>query len=948
MGIELDQRYQTEAYEQIKKDFENGKRSCIVMPTGCGKSYLAGKLIEENPSTRILYLSPSSVINVQLRKLLYDTNKKRNENVKYLTYNALSKMNTEDIEHLKPEIIILDELHRTGAQIWGRNVENLLNKYNHSKVLGLTATPVRTDGRNMAEEICGGISYSLEITEAIARGILPVPEYICSQYIFEEDIQRVEAQIEKMEDKEKKEEYKKVVEKARRHLEKADGIDEILGKHIEKKNGKYILFCKDIEDIDIKAEQIQEWFKKVNEKISIYKISSANERRENDEELEFFREKNDDTLKIALAVNMLNEGYHDSELSGVILTRNTMSEILFRQQLGRALSRDAQTTPQIFDLVNNIKYFEEVIREIKYAIEKGIERGEEKSKGYNSNIIEKFKIIQEQIDFIEEFKKIEANLYEYIQGETVISQLINILEKLTESRIDVSKIKKSKKINSKQYFQQLKDVVNPEIIEQNGLDGEYLIGQQLQNAIAAYNGFGSNAITREERLKLEELGIVQLNKKSKISELIEVLEKLKESGIDVSKLQSSKKSAGKIYYLQLKDIVNPEIIEQNGLDGEYPIGRQINYAITNYNATKDPERRAFYKIEEEDMIKLEELGIVKLNKKSKISELIEVLGKLKESEIDVSKLPISKNLDGKIYYLQLKDIVNPEIIEQNGLDGEYSIGEQIHNARYAYKGKGTSAIENEDKTKLEELGIVKLNEKSKVSELIEVLEKLKESGIDVSKIQIIKTINGERKYQKVKDVVSSEIIEQNGLDGEYPIGRQINNAITTYNAIKDPKRKSTYKMEEEDMRKLEDLGIVKLNKKSKISELIEILEKLEKAEIDVSKIKFSKIIDGKQIYKKLKDVVSSEIIEQNRLDGEYPIGRQINNAITTYNATKKPEKKLEYAITEEDKIKLEKLGLVKIKLAEKEAEQRELTKQLNKSDELLKKVEKELDKYIDK
>ena len=51
-------------YEQVKKDFENGNRSCVVFPTGCGKSYIALKMIEDNPDKEILYVSPASVITL--------------------------------------------------------------------------------------------------------------------------------------------------------------------------------------------------------------------------------------------------------------------------------------------------------------------------------------------------------------------------------------------------------------------------------------------------------------------------------------------------------------------------------------------------------------------------------------------------------------------------------------------------------------------------------------------------------------------------------------------------------------------------------------------------------------------------------------------------------------------------------------------------------------------
>ena len=51
--------------------------------------------------------------------------------------------------------MVLDELHRTGAEKWQKKLELLLeSQEEQTKILGITATPERdTDGRNMADEL---------------------------------------------------------------------------------------------------------------------------------------------------------------------------------------------------------------------------------------------------------------------------------------------------------------------------------------------------------------------------------------------------------------------------------------------------------------------------------------------------------------------------------------------------------------------------------------------------------------------------------------------------------------------------------------------------------------------------------------------------------------------------------------------------------------------------
>ena len=71
MGVQLDERYQIEAYEAIKKSISKTRKAGIVLPTGTGKTYLALKLIEDNlDKKQILYVSHSPTLNVQIRKTI--------------------------------------------------------------------------------------------------------------------------------------------------------------------------------------------------------------------------------------------------------------------------------------------------------------------------------------------------------------------------------------------------------------------------------------------------------------------------------------------------------------------------------------------------------------------------------------------------------------------------------------------------------------------------------------------------------------------------------------------------------------------------------------------------------------------------------------------------------------------------------------------------------------
>ena len=57
---------------------------------------------------------------------------------------------------------------------------------------------------------------------------------------------------------------------------------------------------------------------------------------------------------VLFCIDALNEGIHVENVAGVILLRPTISPIIYKQQIGRALSASKTTVPVIFDIVNNI------------------------------------------------------------------------------------------------------------------------------------------------------------------------------------------------------------------------------------------------------------------------------------------------------------------------------------------------------------------------------------------------------------------------------------------------------------------------------------------------------------------------------------------------------------------------------------------------------------------
>lgn len=341
MGINLF-KHNKEAYKAATEMLEQTGMAAIIHPTGTGKSLIAFKLAEEHPLDHFLWLSPSEYIyQTQLENL-----NMKFPNIQFMSYSRLMK-NEDSIETLHPDYIILYEFHRCGAAEWGKSVRKLLNACPNAKRLGLSATNIRylDNQRNMAEEIFDGkIASEMTLGEAIVRGILPEPKYVIAMYSYKKELNQLKKRIQALSNQGLITENQKLLEQLRRALEQAEGLDIVFEKHMEKKNGKYIVFCSGKEHMDEMKEQASTWFRRVDREPRIY--TAFYNDTATDREFREFKKDNSAHLK-------LNEGVHVDDVDGVILLRPTVSPIIYLQQIGRALSAGSGKTPVIFDLVNN-------------------------------------------------------------------------------------------------------------------------------------------------------------------------------------------------------------------------------------------------------------------------------------------------------------------------------------------------------------------------------------------------------------------------------------------------------------------------------------------------------------------------------------------------------------------------------------------------------------------
>ncbi len=377
-------------YTKVIEKMEESNKVAVIQPTGTGKMFIALKLLEENNDKKAIYLAPANSILHDVKKNIFSEGMTMEDFplLKRMTYQKLARLTDEEIENLDADIIILDEFHHCGAPEWGSGVERLIQRNENAKILGLSATPLRyLDGlRDMSDELFeNNIASEMSLEEAIESGILPSATYVSTLYGYENELDNLQKNIYNIKDEDKKQQAQNLLNELRGKLDvNTDNLLDIFSKYMKNPNGKYIIFCKNLEDMNEKIEQAQEMFGTINPNITVRAVSSKI--KESEEILTEFEEDNEEgTLKLLYSINMINEGYHINDLDGVIMMRPTYSPTIFTQQLGRALTVGRDKNPVVLDLVNNFdscKIIEDFVEKMRQGkVNDGTEkRNEAKSR----------------------------------------------------------------------------------------------------------------------------------------------------------------------------------------------------------------------------------------------------------------------------------------------------------------------------------------------------------------------------------------------------------------------------------------------------------------------------------------------------------------------------------------------------------------------------------------
>lgn len=338
-------KMQKEALKNLQKlRLLRETKGLIISATGTGKTYLAALDVKNYNPKRFLFVAHREQI---LKKSLDSFHKvlggdkktnygilsgnAKNTDAKYLfaTVQTLSKAeNLNQFKRDEFDYILIDEAHHVGSKIYGK----LLDYFTPDFLLGMTATPERSDDKNIYELFDYNVPYEIRLQEALEEEMLVPFHYIgVSDYTYNGEVIDDNTNLKYLVSEER---VKYVVEQSKYYGYDGDVL-----------HGLVFVSRKE------EADEIAKLLTKNGYPAQMLSGEDSQEQRE-----QAIEKLKNGELTYLVTVDIFNEGIDIPFINQVIMMRKTESVIVFVQQLGRGL-RKAQGKEYltVIDFIGNYK-----------------------------------------------------------------------------------------------------------------------------------------------------------------------------------------------------------------------------------------------------------------------------------------------------------------------------------------------------------------------------------------------------------------------------------------------------------------------------------------------------------------------------------------------------------------------------------------------------------------
>lgn len=184
MGAMKLRPYQQEAFEGVFREWDGGtKRTLVVMPTGTGKTIVFAKIVEEcvRRGLRVLIMAHRGELLDQAADKIFRSTGLRcsvekaeqscmGEWYRVVVGSVQTLMHERRLKKFRPDYfdaIIIDEAHHCVSDSY----QKVLQHFNGSNVLGVTATPDRADMKNLGS-FFESLAFEYTMPQAIKSGYL--------------------------------------------------------------------------------------------------------------------------------------------------------------------------------------------------------------------------------------------------------------------------------------------------------------------------------------------------------------------------------------------------------------------------------------------------------------------------------------------------------------------------------------------------------------------------------------------------------------------------------------------------------------------------------------------------------------------------------------------------------------------------------------------------------
>ncbi|MDO7907583.1 DEAD/DEAH box helicase [Paenibacillus sp. JX-17] len=318
-------------------------RGMVISATGTGKTFLSAFDVRNFKPKRMLFVVHREQI---LHKAMTDYQRiiggedrdygilsgNRNDlHAKYLFATVQTISKSAVLEGFDPEAfdyILIDEVHKAGASSYLKIIDHFKPKF----LLGMTATPERTDDFNLYELFDYNIAYEIRLQEALEEDMLcPFHYFGVTDFEFNGRLIDDTSMLSQLVTNER---VSYLIEKIQYYGYSGETV-------------KGLIFCSRKEEAIELSQMLNERGYKT---VALTGSDSQEERSRRVTELE------DGDLDYILTVDIFNEGIDIPCVNQVVMLRQTQSSIIFVQQLGRGLRKHANKEfVTIIDFIGNYK-----------------------------------------------------------------------------------------------------------------------------------------------------------------------------------------------------------------------------------------------------------------------------------------------------------------------------------------------------------------------------------------------------------------------------------------------------------------------------------------------------------------------------------------------------------------------------------------------------------------